>query len=128
MSDLATILLLLAIFGLAAICAAVYVRRIHARIDDIVTGMVNGVAVPTRYRRFMLYQDFFGNAFGVALILIVFMAGFLAAAEAAAAPSVRTIAYYCAAAAGWGGLSIFAFSTSWVFFLVSILRQAESSE
>jgi hypothetical protein len=90
--------------------------------------MVSGVAVPTRYRRFMLYQDFFGNAFGAALILIVFMAGFLAAAEAAAAPSVRTIAYYCAATAGWAGLSIFAFSASWVFFLVSILHEAESSE
>jgi hypothetical protein len=32
------------------------------------------------------------------------MAGFLAAAEAAGAPSVRTLAYYCAAATGWGGL------------------------
>jgi hypothetical protein len=128
MSEFTTILLVLGAFGLAAICTALFVRRIHARIDDIVTGMVNGVAVPTRYRRFMLYQDFFGNAFGVAVVLIVFMAGFLAAAEAAAAPSVRTLAYYCAAAAGWGGFQIMAFSASWIFFLMSMLREADSNK
>jgi hypothetical protein len=128
MSEFTTILLVLGAFGLAAICAALFVRRIHARLDDIVTGIVNGVAVPTRYRWFMLYQDFFGNAFGVAIILIVFMAGFLAAAEAAPAPSVRTVAYYCAAVAGWGGFQIMAFSASWVFFLRSVLRDAESNK
>jgi hypothetical protein len=128
MSEFTAILLLLGAFGLGTICSALFVRRIHARIDDIVTGMVSGVAVPMRYRQFMLYQDFFGNAFGVAIILIVFMVGFLAAAEAAPAPSVRSVAYYCAAVAGWGGFQIMAFSASWVFFLRSILREADSNK
>jgi hypothetical protein len=125
MSNLTTILLILATFCFGSLCVVAYVRKIHDRLDDIVTGVVNGVAVPMRYRWFMLFQDFVGNAFAIILILFIFMAGFLAVAEAAGDPRVRNIAYFCAAGSGWGGLAIFLFSCSWVVFLVSHLRRVE---
>lgn len=126
MSDLAAILLILATFAIASIATAAFVRRVHSRLDDIVTGMVNGVSVPMRYRWFMLFQDFVGNAFGIALILFIFMSGFLAAADVAGEPSVVNTAYFCAAGAGWGAVAILIFSFSWVVFLTSVLRQAKA--
>ena len=88
MSDLTAILLILATFAIGSIATAAFLRRVRSRPDDIVTGMVNGVSVPMRYRWFMLFQEFVGNAFGIALILFIFMSGFLAAAEVAGNPSV----------------------------------------
>jgi hypothetical protein len=126
MSDLAAILLILATFGIAMIATAAFVRRVHSRLDDIVTGMVNGVSVPMRYRWFMLFEDFVANAFGCALMMFIFMFGFLAAAEVAGEPSVASTAYLCAAGAGWGAAAVLLFSFSYVVFLASVLRQAEA--
>ena len=126
MSDFTAIMLTLATLGVASLATVAWVRKIHARLDDIVSGVVNGVSVPMRYRWFMLFQDFVGNAFGLALILFIFMAGFLAAADVAADPSVVNTAYFCAAGAGWGAVTILIFSFSWVVFLTSVLRQAKA--
>jgi hypothetical protein len=126
MSDLAAILLILATFGIGSIATTASVRRVHSRLDDIVSGVVNGVSVPLKYRWFMLYQDFVGNAFGIALVLLIFMFGFLAVADVAGEPRIVDVANFCAGGAGWGGGVILVFSFSWVVFLTSVLRQAEA--
>ena len=126
MSDFTAIMLTLATLGVASLATVAWVRKLPARPDDIVSGVVNGVSVPMRYRWFMLFQDFVGNAFGLALILFIFMAGFLAAADVAVDPSVVNTAYFCAAGAGWGAVAILLFSFSWVVFLTSFLRREKA--
>jgi hypothetical protein len=126
MSDLATILLMLATFGLLAISVAVNVRRTHQRCDDVASGVVNGVPMSMKYRWLLLYQDYVGNAFGIVILLFPFVVGFLAAAEVAGDPNVRNVAYACAAAAGWTLVAVLPFAISWVLYLTSVLRQAKA--
>ena len=126
MSDVTTILLMLATFGLLVVSFPFLVRRAHQRCDDVATGLVNGASVSIKYRWLMLFQDYVANAFGIVIVTFPFMVGFLALAEAANSADVRNVAYVCAAAAGWALVAVLVFAFGWVAHLVSVLRQAEA--
>ncbi len=126
MSDIVTILLMLATFGLLAISFPFLVRRAHQRCDDVATGVVNGVSMSMRYRWLMLFQDYVANAFGIVIVTFPFVFGFLALAEVAGTANVRNVAYVCAAAAGWALVAVLVFAFAWVVHLVAVLRRAEA--
>ena len=128
MSDLTDIVLMLATLVLGAVPTNLYVRRMHQRCDEIATGFANGRPISLQYRWTLLYQDYVGNGFGIALILAAATAGFVLASKVVVNPDVKNVAYLCAGVTGWGALAIVLMVVAWIVRLASILRQAERVE
>jgi hypothetical protein len=127
MSNLSAILLMLATLGLMLIGLVLALRMAHQRCDEVASGVVNGVAVSRQYRWLLLFYDYVGMGFGTGFLLAIFAVGFLAAAEVVGDPSVRNVAYFCAAGSAWLVLGQLVFVSAWVVYLASVLRQAKQS-
>ena len=126
MSDLADIVLMLAILLLASVSTNLILRRVHQRCDEIATGFANGRPISLRYRWLLLYHDYVGNGFGLAFLLAAVTAGFVAASEVVVDPNVKNVAYFCAGVSGWTAFGALLMVPAWIVRLVSILRQAEA--
>ena len=123
MSNLTSILLMLATFGFMLLVLALFFTRAHERMDEIVTGVVNGVPVSTRYRWLLLLYDYLGYALACVVLLSVFGIGFFSAADGLTDPRLETLAYFCGSASAWGAVGVVVFVAAWVFYMVSLLRR-----
>ena len=126
MSDLTTIILMLAVFVFASLTSTFFLGRMYKRCDAILTGMVNGVPVSLRSRRLYLWHDYLGVSFGLTFVLGVMAVGFVSAGEAVGDSSAKNLAYLCAGVAAWGFLFNLVLGFLWVAHFVSVLRQAEA--
>jgi len=126
MSDLTTIILMLAVFVFASLAAIFFLGRMHKRCDNILTGVVDGVPVSLRSRWLYLWHDYLGVSFALTFLLGVMAAGFVSVSEAVGDSSARNLAYLCAAVSGWGFVFNLVLGFLWVANLVSVLRQAEA--
>jgi len=124
MSDLTTILLMLATFGLGTASVPFWLARMYERSDNIVTGVVDGVPISRKYRWLLLFNDYLGVSFGLTFVMCIWVIGFLSASEAASDPNVRRVAYFCAGMAGWGAAFNLLLGASWTVHFVSVLRKA----
>ena len=126
MSDFTAILLILGTFGFTVLCLVLCMTRAHHRMDEVVSGVVNGVPIATKYRWLLFLFDFLGYANVAVVLLSVFAVGFYAAAQGVADSAPRILAYFCAAACAFGVFAVLfpvAFLSS---YMVSVLRQAEA--
>jgi hypothetical protein len=125
-SSLAATLAILATFGLMLIALAMFFTRAHTRMDEVVTGVVNGVPVPLRYRWLLLAYDYTAYWMTCVVILGVFGTGYLGAAKVADDSSIATLTYLCGATCLWGALAVVVFVAAWIVYMISVLRQAGS--
>lgn len=125
MSNLTAILLILVTFALSSISLSFFLARGYERSDKIVTGVVNGVALPLKHRWLILVHDYLGLLSGGVFMLGVLAVGFFNAGAAASDHNVRGLAYLCAAMAGFGAVFHIILGASWIVHFVSVLRQAE---
>lgn len=126
MSDLIAIVLLLASHGLLILCTVLLYNRVLQRKDEIVAGVVRGLPVSTRERWNMLFFEFIGYANIVMIQHGVFAFGYFRAAGVTGEPAVAGVALLCGWAALFGLAATFVPSVALTWYLVSILRQAES--
>ena len=126
MSDVTTILLMLAIIMFVPGFSIFHLRRLHQRCDDIATGVVNDRPISLRYRWLLLYNDYTGVGFGIGGIDLVGALVFFVLGRAAGSEDVKIVAYLCAAGLAWGALITMVFVVSWILHLRSVLRQAEA--
>jgi hypothetical protein len=125
MSDFTTILLTLAIFGLMIICLLLVMTRGHQRMDEIISGVANGVPITTKYRWLMLFYDFWGYVAVGAVLLTVFATGFYRAGELAANPSVGAVANFCAIVCAVGVAGFFVLCLALTHYMGSVLRETK---
>jgi len=125
MSDLTLILLLLATFALMVGCLLFAMAKGHERMDEIVSGVVNGIPTGTKYRWLLFYLDYSGYFLVCVALLGVFALGFFKVAVLANDPNVAFVAYLCGGATAVGGAAMVTFVASWAVHMVSVLRQAE---
>ena len=116
---------MLATFGLMIICLLLVMTRGHQRMDEIVSGVANGVPITTKYRWLLLFYDFWGYICVGGVLLIIFATGFHKAGELAANPSVRAVASLCAITCAVAFAGFFVLCLALTHYMLSILRQAE---
>lgn len=126
MSDLAAILLTLGIFGLLILCLVVLFVIAHRRMDEIVTGVVNGVPISAKYRSLLPFYDYMGYVALGLVLLAVFATGFREAARVAVAPGVGALATLCAIACVVVAVSIIVLATVMFLHMMSVVREAEA--
>ena len=76
MSDFTAMLLILALFAFMILCLIPPITRGHQRMDEIVSGVVNGVPASTKYRWLIFYLDYLGFFVICLSLLAVFAIGF----------------------------------------------------
>jgi len=126
MSDLITLVLMIATTALGFISISVLSRVAYKRTDDILSGLVNGVSVSLTSRWLLFLHDYLGQAFGGTLLLFIFAVGWLGASEVVSEPNAKNLAYLLAGASAWGFLFNLLLSLLWIRHFVSVLRQAEA--
>ena len=126
MSSLVTILAILATFGLMMLALERFFTRAHTRMDEIVTGVVNGVPAPLRYRWLLLAYDYTAYWAPSVVLLGVFGTGYLGAAKVVDDSSLATLTYLCGATCLWGAVGVVVFVAAWIVYMISVLRQAGS--
>ena len=101
-------------------------KMAHHRMDQIVSGVVDGLPVPTKYRFLMLTFDFAGYVLLGAALLIVFAAGFHQVSNIEGAAELsglgKLCSYVCIALFG----VCLVFVSYLFFYMLSLLRQAEA--
>ena len=126
MSNLTTILVIIAI-GLANIYAWWFVDRIlRDRVDAIVSGVVRGVPVSKEHRRTSLWLSYSNAAGGAAGGQIGIGIAWLVAANNAVADDVKLLLYLVAWIVFAGVAAFIASGILWHRHLASLLRQAEA--
>jgi hypothetical protein len=125
MSNLTAILLMQATFGLMMLCLVLLFVIAHRRMDEIVTGIVNGVPISKKYRSLLPFYDYLGYVALGMILLITFATGFHEVADVAADPSVGTLANFCAVVCAVIAVGIIVLSTVMFFHMLSVVRQAK---
>ena len=113
---------LLATYGLLIACTMYCFRLAFLRMDEIVTGVVNGLPVSVKHRWNMLFFSFNAYANGAAIIQAVFGLGYFQMVGVAGDSAVGTIALVCGAACVWGIVAIVFPAIYLNVYLVSVLR------
>jgi hypothetical protein len=98
--------------------------RGHQRMDEIVSGVANGLPITTSYRWLLLFYDFWGYVGVGAILLTVFATGFHKAAEIAANPSVGAVANFCAIACAVIVATFIVLCLALTRYMWSVLREA----
>ena len=124
MSDLTSIVVLLASHGLLILCTVFLYKTALRRKDEIVAGVVRGLPVSIRGRWNMLFFEFIGYTNICMIQHGVFAFGYFRAATVAGDPAVRSIALLCGWAAIFGLAATLVPTIALTSYLVSILRQA----
>ena len=126
MSDLAAILLTLGTFGLLTLCLILLFVIAHRRMDEIVTGIVNGVPISAKYRSLLPFYDYMGYVALGLVLLAIFATGFREASRVAVAPGVGALATLCGIACVIVALSITILATVMFFHMLSVVREART--
>ncbi len=113
---------LLATYGLLIACTMYCFRLAFLRMDEIVTGVVNGLPVSVKHRWNMLFLGFNAYANGAAIIHAVFGLGYFQVASIVGDSAVGTIALVCGGACVWGAAAIVFPAIYLNVYLVSVLR------
>jgi hypothetical protein len=79
-------------------------KVINDRGDEIRCGVVKGVAVPTKYRRLLLFTNWLPYAAFLISVLVVTALGILEIAKAAQEPRITLLGYACATLCATGAL------------------------
>jgi phage shock protein PspC (stress-responsive transcriptional regulator) len=126
MSDLAAIVLIMVI-GLAHFYVFILLDRMRKeRENEIITGVIGGVAVSTRYRWLSLYTSWISPAtmqLGISVLMVIV---YLVMAENVDDEGVRLVAYSVAFFGSIGVLGSLMMSALGYVHLASVVRQAES--
>jgi hypothetical protein len=125
MSDFTTILLTLAIFGLMIICMVPLMKSGHQRMDQIVTGIVDGVPVSKKYRWLMLFYGFWADVLVGMILVTIFGTGFHKAADVAANPGVEALANFCAISCGALIASFLVLCLALTYYMGSVVRETK---
>ena len=96
-TDLAIIFGTLGAYALLVLCLVFLMTRGHQRMDEVVTGLVNGVPIPTKYRWILIFYDFWGYVWVGAMLLVSFALGLRGAADLADGTRAKAVATFCAA-------------------------------
>ena len=103
MSDPSILAMTGALFVSFAFLVYYSTSKYNSRGHEIVTGVVAGVPISTRYRKLLLWVTWLPQVAAAVVGEIIFAAMFVVLARQAANADVRTLAYLCAVAAGSGG-------------------------
>ena len=126
MSELAAVMFILATYGLLILCTILIYIQALRRKDQIVTGIVDGTRVSMKHRWIMLFFEFIGYGNMCVILHGVFAIGYFRAASVVGDSEVGGVAFLCGAAAVFGAGATFLPATVLVFYLASVLRQAEA--
>lgn len=117
---------LLFVFGLLIISTLYAFRLGFTRMDEIVTGVVNGVRVSMKHRWYILIFGFTAFANAAAILHAVFAIGYFQVAKAhAGSEAVENVAIVCGAASAWGFVAIVLPSIALTVYMMRVLRQAD---
>lgn len=122
-SDLTLIYATLGVFALMVLCLVFLMTRGHQRLDEIVTGLANGVPISTKYRWILVFYDFWGYVFVGAFLLVVFALGFHVAADLADSSRATAITNLCAIACVIMLVGFLILCISLTFYMASVIRQ-----
>jgi hypothetical protein len=125
MSGIYGVLAMIASFALMMLGLVPLFKMAHKRMDQIVSGVVDGLPVSTQYRFLMLTFDFVGYVGLGSALLIVFAAGFQQVSsmeEAAEFSSLgKLCSYACIAILG----AVLLFTGYLFFYMLSLVRKAD---
>ncbi len=93
--------------------------------DEIVTGVANGVPIGTKYRWLILFYDFWAYVLVGMILVSIFGTGFHKAADVAANPRVEAIANFCAISCGMLIAGFLALCIALTHYMGSVLRQTK---
>jgi ABC-type enterochelin transport system permease subunit len=99
--------------------------KFNDRGHEILTGVIAGVPISTRYRRLLLWVTWLPQVAAAVVGEIIFAAFFVVLARQAGDADVRTLAYLCACAAGSGGVFSLVLGIPYAKLLVSASRETE---
>jgi hypothetical protein len=124
MSGIYTVLAMVASFALMMLGLVPLFRMAHKRMDQIVSGVVDGLPVSTKYRFLMLTFDFAGYVLLGASLLIVFAAGFYQVSNMGGTAELSTFGKLCSyVCIGLLGASLL-FTSYLFFYMLSLVREA----
>ena len=125
MSDLSILAVTGALFSFFSFLVYYSTAKVNNRGHEILTGVVAGVPVSTRYRRLLLWITWLPQIAGHLVGSAIFAGMFVALARQAGGADVRTIAYACAFVAGIGAIYSLGLSLPYLSFLASSVRESE---
>ncbi len=125
MSGIFMVLAMLATFALMILGLIHIFKMAHHRMDQIVSGVVDGLPVPTKYRFLMLTFDFAGYVLLGATLLVVFAAGFHQVSNIEGAAELSGFGKLCSyACIALLGVSL-VFVSYLFFYMLSLVREAD---
>lgn len=126
MSDSSVLLSILG-FLVAGFVSGNWVMRIaNDRMDEILSGVVKGVAVPEQQRWLMLTNNWFPYAAFLIVFLAIMGLGFYRLAGWAQDTMVQRVGYFSAMMCATASVFWLALGVIWVLHLRSVLRQSRS--
>ena len=99
--------------------------RFNDRGHEILTGVVAGVPISTRYRRLLLWVTWLPQVAGAVVGQIIFVAMFVVVARQAGNADTQTLAYLCAGAAGSGAVFSLVLGVPYASFLARAVRETK---
>jgi len=99
--------------------------KINERSHEVVSGVIAGVPVSIRYRRWLLWMTWMPQWAAVVAVSVISASLFLAIAGLAGGEEVRRVAYLCAGAAGFSAVFFLIFGIPHIGFCISVLRDAK---
>jgi ABC-type enterochelin transport system permease subunit len=125
MSDPSILAMIGALFVSFAFLLYYSTAKFNDRGHEILTGVIGGVPISARYRRLLLWVTWLPQVAGAVVGEIIFAAMFVVLARHAAEADVRTLAYLCAGAAGFGALFSLVLGVPYANLLASAVRETE---
>ena len=125
MSDLSTLGMTGALFISGTFVVYYFTEKVNSRGHDIVTGVIGGIPLSTRYRTLLLWTTWLPQWAGAVAASTVFAATFVAIAGLASGAEVRLVAYLCAFSAGFSAVFWLVFGFGYGAFLMATLRAAK---
>jgi hypothetical protein len=126
MSDATAMSLLVGIFFVGFFGAYYSTKVANDRMDEILVGIVRGMAVSTKHRKLMLYNQWMPMISVLAGVSVISAFIFLQIGNATSTQGVRYVAYVLTGFASWSGLMYVVLGTSTMLQCFSILREAEA--
>ncbi len=125
MSDRTTLGLILVLTVGGQLSFFLSIARLKQWVDEIATGVVNGVPVSLRHRSMMLWTTYMPLNFFVGVYLLLLAIGYVLLAQSIADPSARFLGYLIAGFSGLSFLGMMSLGTMQLIYLLSVLRNTE---
>jgi hypothetical protein len=125
MSDVTAVFAMLGTY-LAMYLIGMYVTKMaNDRMDEILIGVVQGLAVSEKHRSMMLYNQWLPLMSGLAAGSMVLAVGYLQVAPLVAGDGARLLAHLLAALSGWSFFMFLFLGASTGLQCMSVLRQVK---